>query len=292
MFLRKTKDIKREWNAAAESWADFVRKGKDYYRDELNNPATFKLIGDVRGKRILDLACGEGYNTRILATKGARVIGADFSEEMIELARREEARVKQDISYRVLDASDLTEFSRGHFDLVTCFMSLQDMKNYKKAISEVSRVLRSQGRFVFSISHPCFETIAVNRKRISARERYFGAVKYPIRWNMERLERPFRTSNFHRTLTDYFEALYRNKLFVSRLVEPKPTKKGLQKYPVLKQVLERPQSIVIESVKIIDRLTEEISASRFGTRPISTGLRTVYGLVQRQRLRENPEKLS
>jgi ubiquinone/menaquinone biosynthesis C-methylase UbiE len=243
--------IKKEWNDAAESWVKFVRKGKDYYRDELNNPATFELIGDVKGKRVLDLACGEGYNTRILATKGANVTGADFSEKMIELAKQEEAKMKQGISYYVSDASNLKEFSSNYFDLVTCFMSLQDIKNYKKAISEVKRVLRNQSRFIFSIPHPCFETIPVNRKRITAEERYFGAVKYPIQWNMERLEMPFKTSSFHRTLTDYFAALFRNKLFVSRLVEPKPTKKGLQKYPALRQVLTRPQSIVIESVKII-----------------------------------------
>lgn len=132
-------------------------------------------------------------------------------------------------------------------------MSLQDVKNYKKTISEVSRVLKNKGRFVFSIPHPCFETITVNGKRISAEERYFGAVRYNIQWNIERLERPFRTTSFHRTLTDYFEALFRTKFFVSRLVEPKPTKKGLQKYPVLRQVLTKPQSIVIKSVKIIDR---------------------------------------
>ena len=46
--MGKKEIIKKEWNDAAESWVDFVRKGKDYYRDELNNPATFKLIGDVR----------------------------------------------------------------------------------------------------------------------------------------------------------------------------------------------------------------------------------------------------
>jgi len=249
MLLRK-KDIKKEWDDAAESWVEFVRKGKDYYRDELNNPATFKLIGDVKDKLVLDLACGEGYNTRILAAKGAEVIGIDFSEKFIELAKREEAKMKHGIKYYVQDASDLREFSTSHFDLVTCFMSLQDIKNYKKAISEVSRVLKNQGRFIFSIPHPCFETITLNGRRISAGKRYFGALKYSIQWDMERLEKPFRTASFHRALTDYFDAIFRNKLFVSRLVEPKPTKKGLQKYPALRKVLARPQSIVIESIKI------------------------------------------
>ena len=247
--MRK-KDIKKEWDDAAESWVEFVRKGNDYYRDELNNPATFKLIGDVKDKLVLDLACGEGYNTRILAAKGAEVIGIDFSEKFIELAKREEAKMKHGIKYYVQDASDLREFSTSHFDLVTCFMSLQDIKNYKKAISEVSRVLKNQGRFIFSIPHPCFETITLNGRRISAGKRYFGALKYSIQWDMERLEKPFRTASFHRALTDYFDAIFRNKLFVSRLVEPKPTKKGLQKYPALRKVLARPQSIVIESIKI------------------------------------------
>ena len=84
--------IRKEWNDAAESWVDFVRKGKDYYREGLNNPAAFELIGDVTGLTVLDLACGEGFNTRILASKKAKVIGIDFSEEMIESATQEEKK--------------------------------------------------------------------------------------------------------------------------------------------------------------------------------------------------------
>jgi SAM-dependent methyltransferase len=220
--------IKREWNDAAESWVDFVRKGKDYYRDELNNPATFGLIGDVRGRLVLDLACGEGYNTRILAKKGANVIGVDFSERMIQLAKQEEAREKLGIRYYTLDATGLKEFSRNSFDLVTCFMSLQDIDNHEKAISEVARV---------------------NGKRTSATKRYFGGARYTLQWKMERLAKPFRTTSFHRTLTDYFDVLFRNRLCVSRLVEPRPTQKGLLKHPKLREALTIPQSIIIESTK-------------------------------------------
>ena len=100
--LRRNERVKKEWNEAAESWLDFVRKGKDYCRDELNNPATFQLIGDVRGLFVLDLACGEGYNTRILARKGAKVVGVDFSETLIELAKQEEDEEKLGITYYVL----------------------------------------------------------------------------------------------------------------------------------------------------------------------------------------------
>jgi 2-polyprenyl-3-methyl-5-hydroxy-6-metoxy-1,4-benzoquinol methylase len=131
--LREKESIKKEWNDAAESWVKFVRGRKDYYRDELNNPATFKLIGDVRDRRALDLACGEGYNTRILARKGAKVTGVDFSQKLIDLAKREEDKEKLEICYCVADASDLKELSSNHFDLVACFMSLQDIEKLQKS---------------------------------------------------------------------------------------------------------------------------------------------------------------
>jgi len=247
--MPKKKSIKKEWNEASEPWKDFVRQGKDYYRDGLNNPATFKLIGNVRGKCVLDLACGEGYNTRILAKKGAKVTGVDFSERLIELAKRQEASETLGICYHVLDASDLKELPSNHFDLVTCFMSLQDIEDYRRAISEVARVLKNHRRFVFSIPHPCFETLIIKEKRVSASKRYFGVIRYRIHWDMKRLEKPFKTSSFHRTLTDYFDALHRSKLIVSRLVEPRPTLKVLMKYSGLKEQRMTPQSVIIESMK-------------------------------------------
>ena len=245
--------MKKEWNDAAESWVDFVRKGKDYYREGLNNPAAFDLIGDVTGLTVLDLACGEGYNTRILARKGAKVTGIDFSEKMIEFAKQEEEKEKLDICYKVMNAADVREFSNNYFDLATCFMSLQDIQNFEKAISEVARVLKYGGRFVFSIPHPCTEMVRLHEpegEKIRAIERYFGTMQYTIEWNMARLTRPFRTTSFHRTLTEYFDALYKSKLVVIRFVEPRPSRRMLQRYPGLQDVLEMPQSVVIESVKI------------------------------------------
>lgn len=204
----------------------------------------------MKGKFVLDLACGEGYNTRILAKKGAIVCGVDFSKRMIEHARRAEAEEKLGISYYVSEASDLIRFPEGTFDLVTCFMAIQDIDNYVKAIDEVSRVLKKQGKFIFSIPHPCFEEFNIKGLRVGASERYFGIAEYPLDWKMERLSKPFKTTSFHRTLTDYFTSLFNSKLVVTRLVEPQPRKKGLEKHPSMRQVLERPQSIVIESKKL------------------------------------------
>ena len=244
---RKGKDD--VWDIAAEGWVDFVRTGRDYFRDCLNNPATFRLIGSVKGKIVLDLACGEGYNTRILARKGANVAGVDRSKKLINLARIEEGRERLGIRYQRMDANRLKGISDGSFDLVTCFMALHDVEDYEGAVGEAARVLKRGGRFVFSIPHPCFEKFSFNGVRISAAEKYFEKIEYPIEWNMERLRRKFKTVSFHRTLTDYSLALADNGLVISRLVEPRPTLLAVRKHPSLKDELIKPQSIIFESVK-------------------------------------------
>jgi ubiquinone/menaquinone biosynthesis C-methylase UbiE len=150
-----------------------------------------------------------------------------------------------------MDAANLGEVSNNHFDLVTCFMSLQDIKGFRKAISEVARVLKEGGRFIFSIPHPCTEQIRLNKHegKTRAAERYFGSMKYTINWNMKRLAKRFRTTSFHRPLAAYFDALYKSRLLVKRLVEPQPRQTELKRYPGLQDVQEMPQSVIIESIK-------------------------------------------
>jgi ubiquinone/menaquinone biosynthesis C-methylase UbiE len=243
-------DVRKEWDNSAKAWADFVRTGKDHDRDGLNNPATFELIGNIKGLTVLDLACGEGYNTRILAIKGAKVTGIDFSPKQIELAKQEEKKENLGIKYKVMDATNLTAFPDKCFDLVTCFMALQDIENYRKAVTETSRVLKPSGRFIFSIPHPCFEKITVNGKTINAADAYFGETKFPIQWNMKRLTIPFRTISFHRRLTDYFDAINKSPLRVSKLVEPRFPEKAYRKHHHIGDTFTKPSSIIIEAVKI------------------------------------------
>jgi ubiquinone/menaquinone biosynthesis C-methylase UbiE len=261
--------VSKEWDEASESWADFIRTGKDYYREEMNNPATFKMIGNVNGKQLLDLSCGEGHNTRILAKKGARVIGVDFSHEMIRLARQKEKEDRLGIKYYVSDPADLKEFENERFDIVTCFMALMDIERYEDALSEVARILKKNGKFVFSITHPCFEygdmvngePIAewkykegkenAAKKKPSHLEirRYFGIFRCKVSWDMKRLAKPFQTTSFHRTLTDYFQALHKSGFVVTKVVEPRPTSKGVSEYPSLRKHTLIPHSIVIEAMR-------------------------------------------
>jgi 2-polyprenyl-3-methyl-5-hydroxy-6-metoxy-1,4-benzoquinol methylase len=244
----KENQIAKEWNNAAESWVDFVRQGKDYFRDELNTPGMMRLIGNVKGLEVLDVACGEGYNTRILARRGANVTGIDLSRELIEHAKSQEKKEKLDIMYYVSDSAYLSRFPAKRFEVVTCFMALMDIEDYLGTISEIARVMKDNGRFIFSIIHPCFDYVAKSGE-IERTAKYFGTRRQRVPWRMERLLRPFETTSFHRTLTDYSTALCNYGLLIRRLLEPKPRRNGSAKFPILKQVHLRPHSIIFETIK-------------------------------------------
>ncbi|MBU6998465.1 MAG: class I SAM-dependent methyltransferase [Theionarchaea archaeon] len=257
-------DVTQEWDRAAEAWTAFVRTGKDYYRDELNNPAMFDMLGSISGCKILDAACGEGYNTRIMAQKGAKITGVDFSPAMISLALQEEEREPLEIEYMVGDVCNLDMVREHTFDIVTCFMALQDIEFYAQAIQELWRVLIVKGRFVAVIPHPCFEKRIRNGEIVGGWEfadsashhesplyckvdHYFETSSYPIQWRMARLDQHFATTSFHRTLTEYFDAFSAAGFLVSRLKEPRPRSPI---HPHLTLELRIPQSLLIEAVKL------------------------------------------
>lgn len=141
------KQVAKHWDRIAACWAQDVRQGRDAYREVFNNPEFFKFIGDVKGKRVLDLGCGEGYNTRILAPKRATVVGIDISPEMIRLAKQQEQSKPLGIRYEVGSFYDLSRFADNPFDMAVSFMALMDSLHLEKALHEIIRVIRKNGDF-------------------------------------------------------------------------------------------------------------------------------------------------
>src|SRR5216117_3126139 len=94
----------RYWNESAESWTKLARAGYDVYRDHLNTPAFFAMLPSVEGLSGLDIGCGEGYNTRRLAKRGARMTAIDISEVFVAYAKQAETGQPLGIDYRVASA--------------------------------------------------------------------------------------------------------------------------------------------------------------------------------------------
>jgi 2-polyprenyl-3-methyl-5-hydroxy-6-metoxy-1,4-benzoquinol methylase len=86
--------------------AELYRKAKAQpWRSRIESHSFMKRIGDLAGKDVLDVACGEGHYTRKLRQAGAaRVVGVDVSARMIELARAQEGAEPLGVEYRVEDA--------------------------------------------------------------------------------------------------------------------------------------------------------------------------------------------
>jgi 2-polyprenyl-3-methyl-5-hydroxy-6-metoxy-1,4-benzoquinol methylase len=92
-------EVGRFWNANADAWTKLSRAGYDVYRDYLNTPAFFAILPDVDGLSGLDIGCGEGHNTRLLARRRAMVTAIDISEVFIAHAKLAEEQEPLGIEY-------------------------------------------------------------------------------------------------------------------------------------------------------------------------------------------------
>ena len=87
---------------------EYQRSKLQPWRRYAEGSLLFDLAGDLSGKKVLDLACGEGFYTRMIRLRGAtRVVGVDLSAGMIDLARQQEASQPTGIDYRNHDVCDL-----------------------------------------------------------------------------------------------------------------------------------------------------------------------------------------
>ena len=145
----------RYWEGNAHAWTFLSRQGWDVYRDAVNTPAFLDLLPDVNGMRGLDVGCGEGHNTRLLAERGARMFAADIAPTFIGFGLKAERARPQGIRYAAASALELP-YPDGAFEFVTAIMSLMDMPDCEVALKEIHRVLSPRGFLQFSILHPCF----------------------------------------------------------------------------------------------------------------------------------------
>ena len=115
--------------------------------DTLQRRLIFELLGDVRGRSVLDVGCGDGELAVELWKRGANVTGIDASREMIEAARSRARRERAEIEFSVADAGDIP-FASERFDIVAAVTILCFVENAAPVFTEVARVLRPGGRLV------------------------------------------------------------------------------------------------------------------------------------------------
>ena len=241
------KEAGKYWNENAEAWTTIARAGFDIYRDYLNTPAFFKILPDVNGMYGIDIGCGEGYNTRLLAKNGAMMEAVDISEIFIQKATEEETENPLHIHFQVASAIELP-FENMKFDFATAFMVFMDIPEIEQVLKESFRVLKPGGFLQFSISHPCFDTPhRKNLRNLSGKTYaievgdYFKNVNGEIdEWifsaapaDLKHSLRKFKTPKFTRTLSQWMNAIIGAGFIIEQVNEPYPDDETVRQQPRL-----------------------------------------------------------
>ena len=211
------------WDQASRWYDSLVGMSGSDYHQTIVMPGVFKMLDLKSGRRVLDLACGQGVFSRYLLEKRIKPEGLDSSEELLRMAR---SRSIKTIPYHLGDASDTTLLEDQEFDAIACLLAVQNMENIEPVFKNIARWLKPKGKFVMVLTHPCFRIPRQTHwgwdddKKMEYRriDRYANEMKIPI------LTPPFIdkvnfTMTYHRPLQNYFSALLKAGLCVDSLEE-------------------------------------------------------------------------
>lgn len=234
------------WSEVSDEW--FLDEQLHAFRNYFIMPFTLKQLGNVSGKMILDIGCGEGGYSRELARKGAIVTAIDCAENVINYSQLKAADEKLKISHYVRNSNDLYGVSDNTFDIVLSSMMLMDCEDFNGTVSEISRVLKSGGKLFVSVLHPCFNGKDVRSQRVNGiREVIIRDYLSPTEW-----EAPIKALNNstviwrHRTLQDYVKVFTKNGLQITDLNEPLPNDEQIAKSPKIGCLSKIPIFLFIE----------------------------------------------
>ncbi|OUC11678.1 MAG: SAM-dependent methyltransferase [Alkalinema sp. CACIAM 70d] len=225
-------------NLYDQSASRWIRGEPIALSDFTARPIILGMCEPVLGQRILDLGCGEGYCSRELMRRGAKeVYGIDLSERMIEAALGQEKTDPLGIHYEAGCATDLSHLADESFDqvLAVFLFNYLTIEQMQQCMTEVIRVLRPQGQFIFSVPHPAFP--------------YMRKAGYPFYFQVEETKYFSQRNHIfpgriwkrdgswldvqlvHKTLEDYFDVLRRV---------------GFQTLPIVKELRVTPEHVQLD----------------------------------------------
>ncbi len=234
-------DTQEAWERFSKHWLEITDKSEfdsgDLNRRLVIDPALMNLIGSIEGLHILDAGCGNGYLSRKLSRMGAHVVGVDFTRSFIDYANQRESELKLGTRFQQASLDDLSDFESGMFDIVVSNVVMVDVVNFQQAFIEISRVLKDDGRFIWSNTHPVFGGLRAfdprlpsdsprNEERyLKMLERYYDSGGTLLEWDGHRVWQ------IDRTLEEYSRALREASFVISQILEPRPTIEQIQEHP-------------------------------------------------------------
>lgn len=246
-------NLKRSWNKISKIYQkDFFGK---FWGASKFTVQPMDFVGNVKGKKVIELGCGAAQNSIIFAKKGAIVTALDFSEEQINYGRNLAKKHKVKVNFVVGDLNKLGEyFPKNHFDIAFSSYAFQYVKNLNKLFRDVNKILKKNGLFVFSLDHPVFTSgdwVKFRNKQYFFIDNYFKRRKKFWDWEFKNgVKAKFYL--YHRTLQDFVDALVKNNFSIKRIVEPEPLKarKAAVKSFEYRNLKKVPHTIIFKARKL------------------------------------------
>jgi 2-polyprenyl-3-methyl-5-hydroxy-6-metoxy-1,4-benzoquinol methylase len=223
-------EVKDVWNTNAAFWDKRMGEGNDFHR-LLIEPNQLEMLDIKKDDAILEIACGNGQFARRMAQAGAKVTAIDFSEEFIKIAKSKPLADK--VEYRVIDVTkqaDLAKLRGNTYDSIVCTMAIMDIESIEPMISFLPEILKDNGRFVFSILHPCFnsgEYTFVHEKNETGgtiNDSYHVKISNYLKSQTFRgigiVGQPVLQYYFHRPLSEILHICFKNNFYMDDLREP------------------------------------------------------------------------
>jgi ubiquinone/menaquinone biosynthesis C-methylase UbiE len=166
-----------------------------WYGDNVADDSELRLVGDIAGKRVLELGVASTSNSIAMAAAGAKAIALDPSSEKIARVRAAAEAAEVKVECHQGELADLGLHTSGSIDLVIAAHSLANVDDLPRLLRQVHRVLKPGGPFVVAMHHPV--AAMFDGADPTARRRY-GAASVTF----SELYMAFERTNFH------FDAMY------------------------------------------------------------------------------------
>lgn len=226
---KEEKEVADKYNQVATTYHNLRTKDNPqgwFYNELLEMPVTFELLGDVKGKKILDLGCGTGIYAKILTKRGALVKGFDISPKMIEIAKKE----NPDLELKVGSANKIPFDEK--FDIVLASLMVHYLNDWTKMFEEIRRVLKPNGIFIFSTGNPVSEIsekLKIDGKKYRILGDYFKERKYYGVWKLK--DKKVKVGCYHKTYETIINTIIKNNFEIIGYKDAFPIPRAKKLFP-------------------------------------------------------------
>jgi len=249
------------YNKNAIEYTQHVRDKKDsIYHSLYEKPAMYKLIPNIKNKKVISLGCGSGEDSNYLKKIGAsKSIGIDISKNLIEIARKS----YPDCNFEYMNMEKLN-FPNNSFDFAYSSLAIHYIKDWTKVFKEVYRVLKPNSYFLFSCEHPIKTSMMVSKNDESEKIKQLAIIKNKITNETNIIgnyleKRPLETkfsineetvTTWHKSIGEIVKEINKTGFLIENFVEPKPKlkMKAISNYDY-KKLSEIPEFMIFKLIK-------------------------------------------